>query len=213
MIFRDRDQAGEELAKALEPYRGKKPVVLAIPRGGIVVGYHVAAHLGCPLDIVVPRKIGAPFNPEFAIGAVAEDGSVLLDEGAISSLRVPQSYIHSKIEEEVKEIKRRISTYRSGRPEVSLKGRTAIVVDDGIATGATMRVAVKFVKSKQPMAVVVATPVAPREVIQLLKEEADDVVCLATPEPFFAIGQFYEKFEQLDDYDVIELLKKAHHVA
>ncbi|MEM3401382.1 MAG: phosphoribosyltransferase [Nitrososphaerota archaeon] len=206
MVFKNREEAGRLLAKALKDYKGYDCVVLAIPRGGVVVGYYVAEELGCPLDVIIPRKLGAPLQPELAIGAVAEDGTTVLNEDLIESMGVSQQYIERKIKEEVAEIRRRASLYRSGREMIPIKDKIAILVDDGLATGATMKAAISYIKRLGPKAIVVAVPVAPPDVVRSLRREVDKVVCLSTPEPFFAIGQFYEEFEQVEDEEVIRLL-------
>lgn len=208
MIFKNREEAGILLAKALKEYKGQDAAVLAVPRGGVVVGYYVAKELGCPLDVIVPRKLGAPYQPELAIGAVAEDGTTVLNEDLVESLGVPRSYIERKIREEVQEIKRRVSLYRSGRSAVPVENKLVILVDDGLATGATMRAAIRFVKNLRPRAIIVAVPVAPPETVESLKHEVDRVVCLSTPFPFYAIGQFYEDFKQVEDEEVIRLLSE-----
>ncbi|PUA32054.1 MAG: phosphoribosyl transferase [Candidatus Terraquivivens tikiterensis] len=206
MIFKNRTEAGRLLAKALIEYKGCDVVVLAVPRGGVVIGYYVAEELGCPLDVIVPRKLGAPFQPELAIGAVAEDGTTVLNEDLVNSMGVSEQYIERKVKEEVAEIKRRIALYRSGKEAIPVKDKIVVLVDDGLATGATMRAAVKYVKKLGPRAIVVAVPVAPPETVKSLRQEVDKVVCLYTPEPFYAIGQFYEEFEQVEDEEVIRLL-------
>ncbi|MEM2910259.1 MAG: phosphoribosyltransferase [Nitrososphaerota archaeon] len=206
MIFKNRTEAGMLLAKALKEYKGCDVVVLAVPRGGVVVGYYVAKELGCPLDVIVPRKLGAPFQPELAIGAVAEDGTTVLNEDLVNSMGVSQQYIEKKVKEEVAEIKRRISLYRSGKEAIPVKDKIVVLVDDGLATGATIKAAISYVKKLGPKALVVAVPVAPPETIRSLRQEVDKVICLSTPEPFYAIGQFYEEFEQVEDEEVIRLL-------
>lgn len=209
MIFKDRQQAGQELGKRLLHLREQNPVVLAIPRGGVVVGYEVARTLGAGLDILVPRKIGAPYEPELAVGAVTEDGSLVLDNELLQSLGVREDYIEDETKRQIAEIERRNRLYRSGRQPVDLKGKAVIIVDDGLATGATMRAAIKYLKKKNPKGIVVAVPVAPPEIIQRLKGEVEEVICLSTPEPFYAIGQFYQSFDQVEDEEVITLLTKA----
>lgn len=208
MIFRDRREAGWQLAVSLAAYRDRKPFVLAIPRGGVVVGYEVAAGLAAPLDVIIPRKLRAPFNPELAIGAVAHDGSVYLDSPLISSLRVSEQYLQDEVAEQVEEIHRRMRLYRGDRSPPELVGTSAIVVDDGIATGSTMIVALRAVRAMGPARVVAAIPVAPPEGVPRLREEADDVICLATPPMFYAVGQFYEDFGQTTDEEVIVLLQR-----
>lgn len=202
----DRRQAGEQLARALEEYRGNNVIVLGIPRGGVVVAREVAAHLGCPLDIVVPRKIGAPFNPELAIGAVAADGSRVLDRELIARLGVPAEYLEQETKNQQTEIKRRMKEYRAGRPPLQIAGKTVIVVDDGVATGATTRAAITYVKKQRPGELVLAVPVGPKDTLGRLETEVDRLVFLSAPEVFYAVGQFYERFEQTTDQEVVALL-------
>ncbi len=206
-IFSDRVEAGRRLAEALREYEGREVVVLAIPRGGVVVGYQVAKRLGAPLDVIAPRKIGAPHNPELAIGAVAEDGTIILDEGLVRSLGVPESYIGEESERQREEIRRRLRLYRGEAPYPELKGHVVILVDDGVATGSTAKAALASIRRRGPEEVVVAIPVAPPSTARELEEEADRVVCLYTPEPFYAIGQFYRDFSQTSDEEVVGLLE------
>lgn len=208
MTFRDRREAGRRLAEALDPYRQRQPFVLAIPRGGIVVGYEVAVALGAPLDVVVPRKLRAPYNPELAIGAVAHDGSVYYDSPLVGSLKVPEDYLRDEIAFQLEEIRRRLQAYRGDRPPPELAGQAAIVVDDGIATGSTMIAALRAVRAMRPAATVAAVPVAPPEGCAGLRAEADDVICLYTPVMFYAVGQFYEDFSQTSDEEAIDLLRR-----
>lgn len=205
MLFMNRTQAGKELAAALQKYRGNsKTVVLGLPRGGVVVASGVAKALGCPLDVIVPRKLGAPGNPELAIGAVAEE-AVVLDREIIESLGVPQSYIEAEILKEKKEAERRLALFRKGRPAGNWRGWTAIVVDDGIATGSTMRAAIAALKKMGAARIVAAVPVGPPETIEALKKEVE-VVCLYAPTSFMAVGQFYEAFPQTSDEEVIRIM-------
>ncbi len=208
MTFRDRRDAGRRLAEALGTYRARQPVVLAIPRGGIVVGYEVAVALDAPLDVVVPRKLRAPFNPELAIGAVTADGSVYYDMPLVGTLNVPGDYLKEEIAFQVEEIQRRLQAYRGDRPPPELEGRTAIVVDDGIATGSTMIAALRSVRRMKPAALVAAIPVAPPEGADNLRQEADEVICLATPMMFYAVGQFYDDFAQTTDEECVTLLRR-----
>ncbi len=212
MIFRDRREAGERLAELLEDLRGERCVVIAIPRGGVEVGYHVAWRLGCPLEITVPRKIGAPLEPELAVGAVAEDGTIYVEEGVARMVGVDYDWIKREAERVLREVKRRIDLYREGRPLPSLKDYTAILVDDGIATGATMIASARFIRKLGPRRTVIAAPVAPPEVMEKLRGEADEIVVVDTPSPFYAIGQFYQDFTQLSDADVLRLLKGARRL-
>ncbi len=204
MIFSDRKDAGRRLAGALEHLRHRRPCVIAIPRGGVVVGREIADHLGAPIEVVVPRKLRAPFNPEFAIGAVAEGGAVAIDDE--SARGVDQRYIDGEIAEQEAEIKRRVLAYRGARRIPPLDGRTAIVTDDGIATGATMVAALRSVRALGPAHLVAAVPVAPPEGVARMAEEADEVVCLSAPVMFQAVGQFYDDFRQLEDEAVCDLL-------
>lgn len=208
MIFHDRRDAGRRLAAALQAYRERRPVVLAIPRGGAVVGYEVARGLDAPLDVVVPRKLRAPHNPELAVGAVAHDGSVFLDAPLIANLGIGEDYLRAETVDQLEEIRRRMVVYRGERPSPVLTDASAIVVDDGIATGSTMIAALRAVRSMGPAAVVAAIPVAPADTALRLRDEADDVVCLHMPTIFYAVGQFYVDFGQTDDDEVVELLRE-----
>ncbi len=208
MLFRDRREAGEQLAAALQVYRERRPSVLAIPRGGVVVGYAVAAALDAPLDVVVPRKLRAPGNPELAIGAVAYDGTVYLDEALVGTLRVADDYLRDEIAQQTGEVLRRMHLYRGDRPPPDLSGRTAVVVDDGMATGATMIAALRAVRAMRPDRVVAGIPVAPPDSTERLRGEADDVVCLHAPPIFYAVGQFYDDFAQTTDEEVTALLRQ-----
>ncbi len=208
MLLRDRQDAGEQLAVALQAYQERRPCVLAIPRGGVVVGYVVAAALGAPLDVIVPRKLRAPGNPELAIGAVAHDGTIYLDGALVTSLRVSEDYLRREAAEQMEEIRRRMHLYRGDRPLPDVAGRTAVVVDDGIATGATMIAALRAVRAMHPQQVVAGIPVAPPDSAQRLRGEADDIVCLHTPFMFYAVGQFYDDFAQTTDDEVIALLRR-----
>lgn len=208
-IFEDRQDAGRRLAAELEEYRGTDALILALPRGGVVTGYEVSAALGLPLEVFISRKIGAPGNPELAIGAIAESDGEWIDQEAIAPLGVSQEYIREETERQRREIERRIQKYRQGRPLPPLAGRTAIVVDDGIATGYTMLAALRGLRKAHPAILVAAVPVAPEESLWKVSRESDRVVCLATPEPFYAVGFHYVGFEQLSDDDVVTYLNQA----
>ncbi|MGO9060270.1 MAG: phosphoribosyltransferase [Candidatus Binataceae bacterium] len=212
-MFTDRKAAGRELAAALMRFKLESPVVLAIPRGGVPVGFEVALALQAPLDIIVARKLGAPGQHELGLGAIVDGDhpQSVLNEDIIRELGVSAQYIQKEIETELKEIRRRQATYRKGRPAVEVAGRTVIVVDDGIATGGSIRAALRGVKRMAPKKVVLAVPVAPSDTIESLRSEADEIVCLDTPEYFMAIGEFYEDFSQTNDDEVIELLEAAAH--
>jgi putative phosphoribosyl transferase len=206
-LFADRVDAGKRLAQDLKAHVSKDAVVLAIPRGGVVVGYEVAKALVLSLDVIIPRKIGAPNNPELAIGAMTEDGTILLDDRLVDYLNVSQEYIEEESEAQKAEIHRRLRLYRGAIPYPSLKGREVILIDDGIATGSTMKAALASVRKRGAKSVIIAIPVGPPSTIRELEKEADRVVCLHTPEAFYAIGQFYEDFTQTQDEEVIRLLK------
>ena len=207
--FNDRVEAGKRLASELADFAGKDAIVLAIPRGGVVVGSEIAKALDLPLDVIIPRKVGAPDNPELAIGAVAEDGTIILDKQLVAYLGVPQDYISEESERQKREIERRLKLYRQNEPYPNLQRRDVILVDDGIATGSTMKAALASVKNRGAKTVTVAVPVGPPSTIEELEKQADRVVCPYTPEYFQAIGQFYNDFDQTTDEEVIQLLKES----
>ena len=206
-LFSNRVEAGRKLASALKN-ADKNAIVLAIPRGGVVVGYEVAHSLQVPLDVIITRKIGAPGNPELAIGAVAEDGTYILDNSLVEMLGVPLEYIEAEVESQKTEIKRRLQKYRGNASTPRLAGREVIVVDDGVATGSTLKAALLSLTKVGAKSVTVAVPVGPSDTVKDLKRHADRVVCLYTPEPFYAIGEFYADFDQTTDEEVTELLAK-----
>lgn len=208
MSFEDRADAGERLAKALTEFAGSDCVVLAIPRGGVVIGEIVARVLGAPLDVVVPRKIGAPGNPELGIGAVAP-GVRVLDPIMVAAMNVGDEYLEREIASQEAEIERRLHVYRAGRPPVDVRGKTAIVVDDGVATGGTAVAALRWAHAQGAGRVVLAVPVAPAQSLARLESEADEVVVLAAPSPFFAVGEWYRRFDQTSDTEVVEALARA----
>lgn len=208
MRFADRLDAGEQLAKALVGFAGTDAVVLAIPRGGVIVGEVVARELGVPLDVVIPRKIGAPGNPELGLGAIAP-GVRVLDQRLIGILGVSDRYLEREIEAEEREIERRQHVYRSGRPPVDVVGRVTIVVDDGVATGGTATAALRWAKAEGASKVVLAVPVAPAAGLGRLSGEADELIVLAAPEPFYAVGEWYQRFEQTEDAEVVAALARA----
>jgi len=187
--------------------------VLAVPRGGVVVGYEIAKALGIPLDIIVTKKIGAPDNPELAIGAVAEDGTFILDEDIVRQVYVPKGYVEEEVERMRQEIQRRLIRYRGDVPYPDLKNREVIVVDDGVATGSTLKAALKLLRRRGAKSVTVAVPVGPPDTIHELEKLADRVICLHTPAMFYAIGQFYEDFSQTNDEEVTELLRRSREAA
>lgn len=205
MIFNDRIDAGKQLAKRLLHYKDNA-VVVAIPRGGIVTGKQIADELNAELDIVIPRKIGAPGNPELAIGAIAGKEGVLLNMEIINELRVSDEYIKKVILEERKEIERRESSYRQGKRKIRLEGKNCILVDDGLATGFTARAAIAELKTNKPSRIILAIPVAPKQTIKDLEKEVDEIACVHVPDFFFAISQFYYNFEQVSDHEVVSIL-------
>jgi putative phosphoribosyl transferase len=207
-VFEDRVEAGRRLAEALAHLEEQDVVVLSIPRGGVEVGAEVARARGWPLDIVIPRKVRAPGNEELGLGAVAP-GVRVLDERMVRSLGVSPEYLEKEIAFEEEEIRRRSEAYRAGRPAVELHGKVAVVVDDGVATGGTAMAALRWARAQGASRVVLAVPVAPAEAVTNLAKEADEVVCLATPEPFYAVGQWYARFPQTSDQEVIRQLEEA----
>ncbi|TSC68785.1 MAG: hypothetical protein G01um101456_507 [Parcubacteria group bacterium Gr01-1014_56] len=204
-MFYDRKDAGKRLAAALEHYCGEDAVVLALPRGGVVVGYEVAHILGLPLDIVVARKIGHPTNPEYAIGAVDESGVALLNEAEEKA--VDQIWLMGEVERQRQEAARRSMLYRGGKKALPISGKIVVIVDDGIATGLTVRLAIAIARAQHPKQIIVAVPVAPLNMVQKIKWEADEVITLEPPEDFLgAVGSHYEQFAQVEDAEVIRLI-------
>ncbi len=205
--FRDRREAGILLARELEAYRARRPVVLGIPRGGVVVAEQIAVGLDAELDIVLARKIGAPGNPELAIGAVAEDGHLILDERIRMRLGVSQQFVAQQQARQVEEIARRVALFRAVRPKIPLQGRVVIVADDGLATGATMEAALWAVHRERPGHLVIAVPVGAADTIERLAGQADELLCLQAPEDFGAVGRFFVRFDQTTDEEVVEILR------
>ncbi|MGB9662517.1 MAG: phosphoribosyltransferase [Moorellaceae bacterium] len=210
MLFRDRADAGMKLAEALKEYAGQDVLVLAIPRGGVVVARPVAEALAAELDLIVPRKVGAPGNPELAIAAVAPDGTVIYNHGILKALKLRPEDLAPAVSRELEEIKRRMQVYRGGREKPQVQGRTVIVIDDGLATGLTMEAALISLAREQPRKLILAVPVAPSDTIERLRPLVHRVVCLATPDPFYAVGQFYFSFTQVGDDEVKAILHKDH---
>ncbi len=207
MRFQDRNDAGMQLAQKLAWLKDQNAEVLAIPRGGVVVGDVIATSLNAKLDVIVPRKLGAPDNPELAIGAVMHDGSSYINDYVVKVLRVDQQYIREETSKQVMEIERRLELFRGSR-EYDLAGKIIVLVDDGIATGATTMVAATWVKKQRPKRVVLATPVAPRTVVMTLEQVVDRLIVLMTPSEFGAVGEFYEDFSQVEDEEIAEILRK-----
>ena len=210
MIFRDRYDAGEILAERLREFAGQPDVlVLALPRGGVPVGYVVARELSVPLDVFVVRKLGTPGQPELAMGAIASGGVRVLNRDVVDSLAIPDWAIEQATRQEEEELQRRERQYRGSRSPLEVHGKTVILVDDGLATGSTMRAAAAALRKAGAARIVVAVPVASRATCDQLREEGNDVVCTTTPEPFFAVGQWYKDFDQTSDEEVRDLLDRA----
>jgi putative phosphoribosyl transferase len=211
MRFADRTDAGRRLAARLETMGLVDAVVLALPRGGVPVAAEVATALGAPLDVLVARKLGAPFQPELGVGAIAEDGIIVLEDATLASLGLTRAGMAETIEQERAELERRVTRYRGDRPREPVAGRTVIVVDDGLATGVTARAALRSIRTAGPARTILAVPVGPPNAQEILAGEADDVVCIEQPERLAAVGQWYRDFEQTDDGTVVALLQAAQH--
>src|SRR3712207_1397116 len=207
--FRDREDAGRRLAERLSRYREEHPVVFALPRGGVPVGYEISRALGVPLEVLVARKLGAPGQPEFGIGAVAPDGVRVLNEEVVRRLGIPDEYIERITDRETAEVERRLKHFRGDRPEPDVRGRTAILVDDGLATGVTARAAIEALRRRHPRRLVLAAPVCAAQTAELLAPEVDELVCLEAPPDLGAIGFWYRDFAQTPDEEVVELLERA----
>lgn len=209
-LFRDRTDAGRMLAAQLKKYAGKPDlIVLALPRGGVPVAYEVAKALHAPLDVFIVRKLGVPGHEELAMGAVASGGVRVLNDHVVKGLRIPQYVIDAVVNWETEELKRRERLYRGDRPPPDVRGKTVILVDDGLATGSTMLAAVQALRQQGPDKIVVAVPVAAPDTCELVKAYVDEVVCAATPEPFYAVGLWYQDFSQTSDEEVRELLARS----
>lgn len=208
MLFKDREDAGRRLGIELKEYENDPDtIIIALPRGGVVIGYEIAKKLNLPLDIVCPRKIGAPFNEEFAIGAITETGEGIFSEDLVKELGISKDYLEKMMDEEKKKAKWRLDHYRKNRPPRNLKNKRVIIVDDGLATGSTMKAAIKTVRAEKAKEIIMAVPVSPPDTLKALKREVDTAVCLAAPPSFFAVGQFYDFFDQTTDEEVISLLE------
>ena len=210
-LFRDRTHAGQELAEALQHLAPDSPLVLALPRGGVPVAFEVAQRLRAPLDLVLVRKIGAPGNEELALGAVIDGAEPkwVINQELLNQIAPPPSWFEEEMQRQLTELERRRHRYCGERPAPVLTDRCVIVIDDGIATGATVRAALKGLKQSKPSHVVLAVPVGPRDVIEMLKTEVDELICLAMPEPFIGVGCHYGNFEQTSDEQVVDLLAQA----
>lgn len=207
MLFKNRQHVGTLLAAVLNKYKNvSNTVVIGLPRGGVVVAYEVAHTLNLPLDIICARKISAPNNPEFGIGAITETGESFIDQDLVERLDIPESYLVSEILKEKNEANRRLNTYRNNRPPLDLDGKTVILIDDGIATGVTMKAAIKSVKAKKGSKIIVAVPITSLNTMEEIKQEVDEVIYLAAPIFFQSVGQFYKDFSQTRDEEVVQLL-------
>lgn len=215
-VFRDRSDAGKRLAGKLEQYQGREDViVLALPRGGVPVAYEVAQILSAPLDIFLVRKLGVPGHEELAMGAIASGGVRVLNNEVIQALEIPFEMIDSVTRREEEELKRRETAFRGDRPRPALEGKIVILIDDGLATGASMRAAVQGIKPQYPARLVVAVPTAAPQACEQLEQEVDEMICAATPEPFHGVGMWYEDFAQTSNEEVRDLLERSarslHH--
>lgn len=210
MFFQNRMEAGKKLAQKLISYKNfPNGIIIALPRGGVPVAYQVAEALNLPLDIISPRKIGAPFNPEYAIGAITETGEGIFNEAAITRLNISENYLSNEIKKEQTKAQERLSRYRVGMPPRQLEGKTIFLIDDGLATGLTMKAAIQSLQETGVDKIIVAVPVAPPDTIQEISSKVDALFCLETPPYFEAVGQFYYDFSQTTDEEVIELLSKS----
>jgi putative phosphoribosyl transferase len=211
MRFKNRRDAGRQLAALLRQKAPnlREPLVLALPRGGVAVGYELAKALGCPLDLVLVRKLGAPHNPECAFGAIASGGLRVLKPEIVALLGLSEAEINQVVEREQHELHRREALYRRGRPPVEIAKRNIVIVDDGLATGATMQAALELLRRKQPASLTVAVPIAPQSTCVELRAYADLVLCLETPDPFYGVGQGYEDFRQCSDAEVLGFLNPS----
>ena len=208
-IFKDRTDAGRRLAGRLARYGDEAPTVLALPRGGVPVGYEISRSLGAPLDVIVARKLGAPDQPELGIGAVAPDGVRVLNTAAVRAIGVSEHYLDRITKREMAEVDRRLRHFRGDRPEPLIRGRTAILVDDGLATGVTARAAIETLRRRGPKRIVLAVPVCAASTAAWIRNEVDDLISLAVPPDLGAIGLWYRDFSQTSDAEVVKLLQSA----
>jgi len=209
VTFKNRKDAGQQLAELLKDYRNQKPIILGMPRGGVPVAYEIAQALQAPLDVIVARKIGAPGQREFAIGAIAPNGVTILDSRSINSFSLGEAELNKLIEHEREEMDRRIALFRANKKPLNLKNRVVIIVDDGIATGKTALAAVRSVRAEKPKSIIVVAGACAPDSAEMLRQEADQVICVIEPSPFFAVGNFFEDFTQTSDEEVIRLLNKT----
>lgn len=209
MIYKDRQDGGRQLAEKLMKFKDEKPIIIALPRGGVVTGYEVAKMLNAPLDVIITRKLGAPFQPELGIGAIAPNNVRILNTDAIRFIGISKDDMEEIIQRETKEMYRRIKLYRGDLPPLDLEGKTVIIVDDGLATGVTAGAAVLAINQMTPEKIILAVPVSPIDTANKFREEVDEFICLSEPPDFFAVGQYYYDFDQVSDEEVISLLEIA----
>lgn len=208
--FHDRAEAGRLLAAKLSEYANRPDVlVLALPRGGVPVGFEVAKALNAPLDVFLVRKLGVPGHEELAMGAIASGGTLVLNDDVVLTLRIPQQLMDVVAQREQQELERRERAYRDDRPQPDVQGKTIILVDDGLATGSTMRAAIRALRQREPAKIVVAVPAASPDTCDAFRDEVDDIVCALTPEPFYAVGLWYEDFSQTTDEEVRDLMERS----
>lgn len=207
--FRDRGDAGQKLAERLSAYRDVPDVVLALPRGGVPVAYPVAEALNAPLDVFLVRKLGVPGHEELAMGAIASGGVQVLNDTVVRALDIPKAVIDAIAQRERQELERRERVYREGRPPLALRDRVCILVDDGLATGASMHAAITALRTQEPREIIVGVPAAALETCEMFEGEVDDLICVFTPEPFYGVGMWYADFSQTTDEEVIAYLRKA----
>ncbi len=209
-LYKDRVDAGKKLAKELSKYANRSDVlILALPRGGVPVAFEVAKELNVKMDVFIVRKLGVPGNEELAMGAISSDNIRVLNEDVVRSFQIPERVINMVAENELRELERRERAYRGDRPKPEISGSTVILIDDGLATGATMRAAATALKIKNPVKIVVAVPTGAPDTCELFRREVDEVICVATPEPFYGVGAWYGNFSQTTDEEVCDLLNKA----
>ncbi len=208
-MFTDRREAGQKLAQKLIHYQGKNPLILAVPRGGVPVGLEIQALLGGDLDVIIPRKVGVPGQPELALGAVTADGGFLLNREIAESLNISEQDVSAEIKAAREETKRRQAIYRGEKPPFLVEGRTVILTDDGVATGFTIRAALQALREQKTARLILALPVSPVDTFKDLQSEVDELVCLEIAASFYAVGQFYQDFRQLSDEEVVTLLSDS----
>ena len=207
-MFVDRKDAGEKLSIELEKFKDENPIILAIPRGGIVTACETIKKFGFEWDLIIPRKIGLPHNKEIAIGAISLDETYLFNEKYLDMLNISQEYIKKEVFEQTEEIKRRLNKYKGNENFPDVKNKTVIIIDDGIATGFTIQVAIKLIKKHDAKKIILAVPVAPQDTISLLEKIVDEVICLFIPDEFYAVGSYYKSFEQTTDEEVFNIVRK-----